>query len=208
MNLLNKEGQEVNEEEVKETEEVVEQQEKKEEVKETVNYQEIAEARLKEIERLKSEKRNTRNFNSLSDDKPESFTKAEVRVFESLRDDAFQEFLEVNPQYKDNDELWGKFLDEYQDRVSELTFAQKKKMPVTKRLFKERLESVHKSIGGSLSNPKEEGKKELLQAQSAAQIMGAASGTGEQVDLGKQPERQRLLPKKGNGFADWVKPKK
>lgn len=167
------------------------------------DYKSIAEARLKEIERLKADKRSVRSFNPIAETNNDKYTKAELRVFESLREDAFQDFLDANSQYRENDTLWEKFLGEYQDRISELDFAKRKNVPVTKRLFKERLESIHRSIGG-VENLKEEGKKELLRSQSEAQILGAASGSGENVDLGNKPSRDRILPKKGHGFQDWI----
>lgn len=201
----------------KDEEEQIQEEEQEEEVKEPEkepepepefekqpeeDFKAIADARLKEIERLKAEKREIRAFAPMPE-QDTAYSKAELRVFESLRDDAFQEFLETNPQYKENETTWQKFLSEYQDRVSELEYAKRKKVPVTKRLFKERLESIHKALVGS-DVIKEEGKKELLQRQSEAQILGAAANSGNEVEMGKKPERQRILPKPGHGFSDWI----
>lgn len=199
-------------ESIEEVEEVVEEsQESTEEVAEesAEEVEEVAEepvdeektALRKEIERLKAERRDRKLDSFKSSD--DSITKPELRMFESLREDAFREFLVANPQYEKDDGLWDKFLDEYKDRVSEVKYAQRKGVPVSKHLFKQRLESIHNSMGVKTDSAKDEGKRELLKAQSAAKIYGAASGTGE-GPTGTKTVRKRILPQSSKGLKSWT----
>jgi len=133
-------------------------------------------------------------------------TPAEARLFTAWRDEALEELIEENPQYLTNPNAWKQFEAEYKDRIPELEYANKHKVPITKKFFKERLIRVHRAVSDDTSSERDAGKAELLKAQSAAQVMGAGSKKGE-VTTPVQ-EARRLFPKKNDSLDSWITKKK
>lgn len=170
-------------------------------------------ALLREIARLKADRREQRVENSLGDiaatveeTEHEDVTPAEARLFTAWRNEALEEFTDKNPKYKTDPKLWERFSQEYSDRVPELVFAKRKGIPVTKALFKDRLHRVHLSLGEETSQAREEGKRELLKAQSAAAVMGAGAAKGS-TPTEKLAPKKLLFSRNGGGFDAWKKNK-
>jgi hypothetical protein len=176
---------EVKEEESTETEEEVKEESVEEDSKDEEPKETPRELALrKEVERLKADRRERKidsNFVVQEKEEEATITRAEARLFESWRAEVLDEFLDKNPEYRENEDLWSSFVREYEDRVPEVQYAEKKKIPITKQLFKERMNSIHRSLGMDTVKAKEEGKKELLKTQSTASVYASGSGTGEKT---------------------------
>ena len=173
-------------------------------------------ALLKEVTRLKAERRatavetNLGEFTSTAEDSEEEemeVTRAEARLFTAWRNEALEELLEKYPQYKTDSRSWERFTKEYSDRVPELIIAKRDKIPVTKTLFKERLERVHRSLEDGSVKAREEGKKELLKAQSAAVVMSAGAHKSSQTDQEKSAPKKKILIQNKGGFESWINKK-
>jgi len=179
----------------------------------TTGVSERESALLKEITRLKADRRtavvetNLGDFAPTVDEEPEEqmdVTPAEARLFTAWRNEALEEVLEKYPQYKTDLKSWERFSKEYSDRVPELTVAKRDKIPVTKALFKDRMERVHRSLEDGSSKAREEGKKELLKTQSAAAVMGAGAAKASQPDSEKPIQKKRLLVRNNGGLQNWL----
>jgi len=193
-----------------EPEEVIEEVEEKQED----SMSERERALLKEITRLKADRREsavkidlgeiTPTVTEPEEEEKAEVTPAEARLFTAWRQEALEELIEKHPQYKTDPKLWERFTQEYSERLPELVWAKRNKVSVNKSLFKERLERVHKSISDGTDSAREEGKKELLKAQSAASVMGAAAVKGTQSSSKKPAQKKRILPRKVGGFESWI----
>ena len=129
-------------------------------------------------------------------------TPALAAVYTAWRDEALEEFVEKHPKYKTDPKLWERFSREYSELVPEIVHAERNKIPVTKALFKERIRKVHRSLGEDVSNEREEGKKELLKAQSAAAIMASGASKGSMPGAKAAPKKT-LFPRNASGFDAW-----
>ena len=160
-----------------------------------------------EVTRLKAERRETRSLNLVKGeegDEPEAVSKAEAIVLNAFQKEAFDEFLEKYPQYETDDSAWEKFMGEFGDRMPILDTARRNKVPVTKKLIRERLENVHRAIGLDMTSAMEDGKRDLLKAQAAAKVAGTGFAGGEQAPTQTVIPRKRVLPKTKGGLASWV----
>ena len=142
---------------------------------------------------------------TFEEDETVEVTSAEARLFTSWRDEALEELLTEHPEYSQDAKAWARFQAEYKDRVPELVYAKQNNVPVTKKLFKERLTRVHRAINDGTLQAKSDGKAELLKAQSAASIMASGSKKGEVMTSVKAP--RRLFPKPSAGLDAWVSKK-
>lgn len=166
-----------------------------------------------EVTRLKKERREARQLTPLeskTEDEPDEqvpVTRSEAVIFNSFQQEALDEFLEAHPSYNEDEDGWKSFLDEYTDRVPMVDYAKKKGVPLTKKLIRERLDSIHRALGTDVQGAKEEGKKELLRTQSAAAVMAAGNKGGE-VQPEKQPAKRSLFKKQSNDMSSWITKKK
>lgn len=165
-----------------------------------------------EVTRLKKERREARRLipvekTKADDDEADQqpVTKSEATLYNAFQQEALDDFLDEHPEYGENDETWSAFMAEFEDRLPMVEWAEKKKIPLTKKLIRERLKSIHRALGSDITRAKEEGKKELLKTQSAAQIAAAGSARGVRHDIEGKAPRKRILPKKQSGFSSWVK---
>lgn len=195
---------------VEEVEEPVEEEEKEEPKEDSVSDRERA--LLKEITRLKSDRRAESVKIELGEITPTveeveetaDVTPAEARLFTAWRNEALEEIVEKYPQYKTDPKLWERFTQEYSERVPELVWAKRNKVPVSKSLFKERLARVHHSLQDNTDRAREDGKKELLKAQSAASVMGAGAAKSSQSDRDKPAQKKPFIPRSKGGFESWI----
>lgn len=168
-----------------ETETKEEESEEIEEAKEEEDSsKKVIDALRKENDRLKADRRERKiesTFSVKEEEEETKITRAEARLFESWRSEELENFLSTHPQYRDNEDLWSDFVKEYEDRLPEIQYAEKRKIPITKQLFKDRMNSIHRSLGLETDKAKEEGKKELLKAQSSASVYSSGSGAGEKT---------------------------
>jgi len=211
LNRVEEPNEEVVEEVVEEPIETETIEETTEQPTESVSERESA--LLKEISRLRASKREE-SFTTHLDEIPPTVeeaqeetmevTPAEARLFTAWRNEALEELFEKYPKYRTDARAWENFVKEYSDRVPELTVAKRNKTSVTKSLFRERMERVHRSLEDGSSSAREEGKKELLKAQSAASVMGAGAAKGSQPNPEAPAQRKHLLPKKSGGFESWI----
>lgn len=202
-----------------EGEEVIESEKEEEEVEAEEALTPKEAALMKEIVRLKAERREENQevrietqlgevIPTVEEKETTDISPAEARLFTAWRDEALEELIEENPQLGTSPKLWEQFKQEYDERVPELAFAQKKKIPVTKKFFKERLNRVYRSVVPDPQSSKEEGKKELLKTQSAAAIMAASAKKGQgEGGTELQPKRKVILLKRDHSLMDWL-PKK
>ena len=194
-------------------EEVEQEEQKVPEIKDVDGETPKERALRDEITRLKKERREARQLTPLeskADDEPVEevlVTKSEALVYNSFQQEALDEFLEDHPHYNEDEDGWKSFLAENEERVPLVDYAKKKGVPLTKKLIRERLESVHRALGADVQGAKEEGKKELLRTQTAAQIMAASSKNGE-VPPPKQPVKRSLFKKTSNDMSSWITKKK
>jgi len=190
------------------------EEEKEAEVKDVEGETPRERALRQELARVKKQNREARRLSPLEakateeeEEEQATVTRSEAIVYNSFQDNALAEFLESHPAYAENDEAWGAFMAEFEDRVPLVEWARRKKQPLTEKLIKERLESIHRSLGSDAQTAKEEGKRELLKAQSAAAVMSAGSSTG-----GKAPEPTNkpkpLFTKRDNSLSSWITKKK
>lgn len=164
-----------------------------------------------EITKLKAERRQARSLDLVKgedDEEPATVTKAEAVLLNAFQQEAFDEFIEKYPQYSSNDDAWDKFMGEFNDRKNIVDFAKSKNTPITKKLIRERLESVHRSVGLDMSSAMEDGKREVLKAQAAARIAGTGMGSGEVANKGEQPVKRSLFKKTDNSLNSWLTKKK
>jgi len=222
------ENKTVEEEEIEEEEEEVEKSDEETELTEEVKAEDTEDteeeeideptererALLKELARVKAKNRQEKVdikldeiSSTVEDDEAMEVTKAEARVFTSWRQEALEDLVAKNPQYKKSPKLWAKFLEEYKDRVPELVWAKRNNVPVTKSLFKERLTKIHNSILGSSTSAREAGKKELMKAQSAASVMGAGAGKSSQPAEKTKTNQRKVLPRVNNSLDSWISKK-
>lgn len=196
------------------TEETQEEIKKEPEVKDVEGETPKERALREEVTRLKKERREARQLvplESKADDEPideVQVTKSEALVYNSFQQEALDEFLEAHPHYNDDEDQWKSFMAENEDRVPLVDYAKKKGVPLTKKLIRERLDSIHRALGADVQGAKEEGKKELLRTQSAAQIMAAGSKGGHEVQPEKQPVKQNRFKKSDTGLESWLSKKK
>ena len=172
---------------------------------------EETQALKRELARAKGERREQAlkielpevSANFEEEEKGVQVTKGEVALYSGWREEALEKFLDVHPEYTSNPRLKKAFEQECKDRLPELVYAKRNNIPVTPKLFKERFDRVHRSISDQKGKAMEEGKKELLQAQSAASVMGAASGKSSAVG-GTEKPKSKFLFKKSAGLQDWL----
>ena len=193
--------------------EEVQEEQKESEVKQVEGETPKERALREEVTRLKKERREARQLTPLeskADDEPVEevpVTKSEALVYNSFQQEALDEFLEAHPHYNEDEEGWKLFMAENGDRVPLVDYAKKKGIPLTKKLIRERLESVHRALGADVQGAKEEGKKELLRTQSAAAVMTASNKGGERAPE-KQPVKRTLFKKSSNDMSYWITKKK
>lgn len=196
-----------------EGEESHEETPKEDEVKDVEGETSKERALREEVTRLKKERREARQLTPLeskADDEPTDtvlVTKSEAIVYNSFQQEALDEFLTAHPHYNEDEKEWKAFIAENEDRVPLVDFAKRKGVPLTKKLIRERLDSIHRALGADVQGAKEEGKKELLRTQSAAQVMAAGNAGGE-VQPDKQPVKQNRFKKSSNGLDSWITKKK
>lgn len=205
------EQEEATEEEETIDEPVEEEEEKQEEV---VEGTEKERALLREIARLKADRREEKQKLELSEITPTSdteesvdVTKAEALVYNAWRNEALEEFVDKYPEYTTNPKAKERFETEYAERLPELVYAKRHNIPVTKKFFKDRFDRIHKAVSDSTVSAKESGKKELLKAQSAASVMAAGSGKGDGQDGTPKPAKKNLLLLKKGGLDSWISKK-
>ena len=205
------EEQEEATEEEEAIDEPVEEEEKQEEV---VEGTEKERALLREIARLKSDRREEKQKLELSEITPTSseeesidVSKAEALVYSAWRNEALEEFVDKHPEYTTNLKAKERFETEYAERLPELVYAKRHNIPVTKKFFKDRFDRIHKAVSDSTISAKESGKKELLKAQSAASVMAAGSGKSEGQDGKPKPAKKNILLQKSGGLNSWLSKK-
>ena len=193
--------------------EVKEEETTEEETKKDDSISGRERALLKEITRLKADRRVDSVKIELDEIAPtieeaaeetEEVTPAEARLFTAWRNEALEELVEKHPQYKTDPKLWERFAQEYSERVPELVWAKRNKVSVGKSLFRERLQRVHRALQDNTDNAREEGKKELLKAQSAADVMGAGAAKGSQPSPEKPAPKKHFIPRNAGGFDSWL----
>ena len=206
--------EEATEEDVEAIEEEVDEPEVEEPKEEVIDQSSKEQALLKEIARLKAGRREEKIKLELSDiattaDIEESVdvTKAEALVYNAWRNEALEEFVTLHPEYTTNPKLKERFETEYAERLPELVYAKRHNLSVTKKFFKDRFERIHKAVSDSRISAKEDGKKELLQAQSAASVMAAGSGKSEGQDGKPKPVKKNLLLQNRGGLNSWLSKK-
>lgn len=181
-----------------ETEEVAEADEEESEPAETPRER----ALRKEVERLRRERREARELKQVTDEPKETVpvSSTEAVLYNSIQQDALDQFLEKHPEYNENEKLWGEFVKEFEDRVPLVEVARRTKVPLTRRLVLERLNSIHNVINVS---GKELGKKELLKTQKLAKIASAGNTAGERAKQPTKPRRS-IIPTKQSGLDSWL----
>ena len=160
-----------------------------------------------EVTRLKAERRKTRSLDLVKgedSDEPATVSKAEAVVLNAFQQEAFDEFLKKYPQYETNDDAWGKFMSEFNDRLPILEAAKRQNTPITKSFISKRLESIHNSLGIDMTSAMEEGKKDLLRSQAAAKIAATGFAAGDRESKESVIPRKRILPKAQSGLRGWI----
>lgn len=135
---------------------------------------------------------------------------AQRDLYASWTEEVKADFLEKNPQYKEKPELYKKFVEEFNDRISIIQLAKRKGVPVTKGLIAERFTSVHGSIGSNMDveRAREEGRTSAMQNSARRNIALAGSPTGTKNGGQKPQERRRVIPKQSGNITDWFPAKK
>ncbi len=131
---------------------------------------------------------------------PETVTRTEAMVLNSMQDDALQSFLDEHPIYKSDDKLWNSFLAEFKDRRSMAAIAKEQGKPVTRSMIRERLNSIHRSVVG-VTNTEEQARKRARTTARAAIAVRQSQG-GAPSSTGKQ-KTESVLPRK-SGISTWV----
>lgn len=134
-------------------------------------------------------------------------TKAEAALYNGWREEALEKFVETHPEYTTNPRLKKAFEQECRDRLPELMYAKRNNVPVTPKLFKERFDRIHRAVSDTKSVAMEEGKSELLQAQSSALVMAAGAVKGVDQNEKEQPKPKNILFKKSGDLTAWLSKK-
>lgn len=189
-----------------------EEEETEEEEKEMTSRER---ALLREITRLKAKNREVEVKTELGEIEPTTqekaddkvdVTTAEARLYTAWRNEALEDLIEKHPEYKTDPKLWERFTKEYTERVPELVWAKRSGVPVSKSLFRDRLSRIHRALQDDTGRAKEEGKKELLKAQSAASVMGAGAAKSSQPKT-KKPAKKPFIPRNKGGLESWINKK-
>jgi len=157
-----------------------------------------------EVQRLKGELRSKeRDIPSVpvkpEEEDDEAVGKAEALFLNSLQEDAFQSFLDEHPAYRKDDKLWDKFLVEYNDRRPVHALAKKQGKTVNRRMIKERLDSIHRSVLGDTSIDTE--TRKMLQTKAKASVHANQSTGGAPASV--QPKK-KIFIRRITGISSWA----
>lgn len=104
-------------------------------------------------------------------------SEAQSLIYSAWQEEALEDFLESHSEYED-DGLWKQFRTEWEDRSSIVAYAKRQGRPITRKLFMERFNSIHRSLGGDETDVRENATKDALKAHSLARIAQTGSSKG------------------------------